>query len=102
MAGRLLTVGALLAALQASFFASVTLTSVSLAMMITIGSVPVFVGLANSFRSRRLPSGSTVATLVAAVLGLLLLTWSPVGVTDSVRFAGGVGCALLAGSGSRP
>lgn len=98
VARRLGAAGALLATFQACYFSAVSLTSVSLATMVTIGSVPVFVTGATSVRTRRLPSGATVLALVAAVLGLLLLTWAPVGV-DGLRFAGGMGCALLAGAG---
>lgn len=79
---RLLAAGALLAVFQASYFAAVTLTSVSIATMVSIGSVPVFVAAAGSISARRLPSATTVVTLGGAVLGLVLLTWSPVGIAD--------------------
>lgn len=98
VARRLGAAGALLATFQACYFSAVALTSVSLATMVTIGSVPVFVAGATSIRTRRLPSGGTVVALVVAVLGLMLLTWAPVGM-DGVRLAGGVACALLAGAG---
>lgn len=99
LARRLLAAGALLAVFQASYFAAVTLISVSIATMVAIGSVPVFVAVAGSIAARRLPSAATVLTLGGAVLGLVLLTWSPVGISDRGALLSGVGFALLAGGG---
>ncbi|EHR51993.1 putative permease, DMT superfamily [Saccharomonospora marina XMU15] len=99
VARRLLTAGALLALFQACYFASVTLTSVSIATMTTIGSAPVFVALGDAVLERRRPSNATVLSLAGALLGLVLLTWSPDGGGDRWRLAAGVVCALVSGLG---
>ncbi|WP_027943209.1 DMT family transporter [Amycolatopsis taiwanensis] len=96
---RLLVAGLLLGLYQASYFASVSLTSVSLSTMITIGSVPVFVALVTSVRERHLPDTVTVVSIVTAVLGLVLLTWSPEGLASGWRLAAGVALALLCAVG---
>ncbi|WAL69631.1 EamA family transporter [Amycolatopsis cynarae] len=96
---RLITAGALLAQFQACYFGAVTLTSVSLATMITIGSVPVFVASVTALRQRRLPSPATGLAMLAAVFGLALLTWSPEGITGGWRLACGVALAVAAGAG---
>lgn len=96
---RLLTAGILLALFQACYFASVTLTSVSIATMTTIGSAPVFVALGDAVRERRLPSISTVLSVAGALLGLVLLTWSPEDVADRWNLVAGVVCALVSGAG---
>ncbi|NIJ11193.1 DME family drug/metabolite transporter [Saccharomonospora amisosensis] len=98
VARRLLTAGALLALFQACYFASVTLTSVSIATMTTIGSAPVFVALGDAVLERRRPSNATVLSLAGALLGLALLTWSPGG-GDRWRLVAGVACALVSGLG---
>ncbi|HVW45384.1 MAG TPA: EamA family transporter [Amycolatopsis sp.] len=97
VASRLVLAGALLGQFQACYFVAVSLTSVSLATMITIGSVPVCVTVVTAVRARRLPGGATLVSTVAAVAGLALLTWSPV--DGGWQVAGGVAFALLAGVG---
>lgn len=69
---RLLIAGVLLAQFQACYFGAVSLTSVSIATMITIGSVPVFVAVATAVRRRRRPSTTTLVSMTAAVAGLVL------------------------------
>ncbi|WP_113697674.1 DMT family transporter [Amycolatopsis albispora] len=99
---RLLVVGVLLAEFQVSYFASVALTSVSLATMTTIGSVPVFVAVATTIRDRRLPAPATVAAVVIALAGLALLTSSSIGTEGTGGggvLVGGLACALAAGAG---
>ncbi|GHF86147.1 DME family drug/metabolite transporter [Amycolatopsis bartoniae] len=96
---RLLVAGALLAQFQACYFAAVTLTSVSIATMVTIGSVPLFVALATAVVRRRLPAPATLVSMAAAVAGLVLLTWSPEGVGSGARLLAGVAIALVAGAG---
>ncbi|GAA5101575.1 DMT family transporter [Haloechinothrix salitolerans] len=95
---RLLVVGVLLAVFQASYFAAVTLTSVSLATMITIGSVPVFVVVATTARTGRRPSVTTLGALCSAIVGLVLLMGAPTGAGEGSPLIG-IGCALLAGAG---
>lgn len=97
--GRLLAAGALLAQFQACYFGALALTSVSVATMITIGSVPVFVALATAVRHRRRPGPTTLVAVAAAVAGLVLLTWSPEGISQGTQLLTGVGLALAAGAG---
>ncbi|HKS48725.1 MAG TPA: EamA family transporter [Amycolatopsis sp.] len=96
---RLLAAGVLLGLFQACYFAAVSLTSVSIATMITIGSVPVFVALATSVRERRRPGNTTIVSITGAVFGLVLLTWSPEGIAGGWRLVGGVALALLCATG---
>jgi DME family drug/metabolite transporter len=96
---RVVVAGALLAQFQASYFAAVALTSVSIATMVTIGSVPVLVALAGALRRRSLPDPVTMLSVGAAVVGLVLLTWSPQEQAAGWRLPAGLGCALLAGAG---
>ncbi|WP_024877195.1 DMT family transporter [Saccharomonospora piscinae] len=98
-ARRLLAAGALLAVFQACYFGAVALTSVSVATMTTIGSVPVFVAVAVAIVDRRLPGTVTTTAIACAVLGLGLLTWSPGDVTGGGQLVGGVACALTSGAG---
>jgi DME family drug/metabolite transporter len=99
VAVRLLAAGALLAGFQASYFLAVSLSSVSIATMTTIGGVPVFVALATSVRRRRRPGNATLASIAGALTGLVLLRWSPEGVSEGRRLAAGLVFALLAGAG---
>ncbi|WP_328614686.1 EamA family transporter [Amycolatopsis sp. NBC_00355] len=90
-AKRLLAVGGLFALSQASYFAAVALSSVSVATMTTIGAAPVVVTLAG----RRRPGRWTLVSLAGTLAGLVLLRWSP---QDSASL-GGLGFALLAAAG---
>lgn len=95
-ATRLATVGGLLALFQASYFAAVTLSSVSMATMTTIGTAPVFVTLAGAFRRR--PGTWTLVSVAGTLAGLVLLRWTPDEIAPA-RMAAGVGFALLAAAG---
>ncbi|UOX85025.1 EamA family transporter [Amycolatopsis sp. FBCC-B4732] len=88
---RVLAVGGLFALFQASYFAAVSLSSVSIATMTTIGAAPVVVTLAGT----RKPGGWTLASVAGTLAGLVLLRWSP----DAVATLGGLGFALLAAVG---
>ncbi len=96
VARRLATVGGLLALFQASYFAAVTLSSVSMATMTTIGTAPVFVTLAGAFRRR--PGSWTLVSVAGTLAGLVLLRWTPDEIAPA-RLAGGIGFALLAAAG---
>lgn len=96
---RVVLTGVLLGCYQASYFAAVSLATVSIATMITISSVPVFVTLADGVLRRRLPAPVTTASVLIAVLGLALLAGSPGAAADGPGFAAGVAFALLAGAG---
>lgn len=96
---RLLVTGALLAEFQAAYQVAVARISVSLATLITIGCVPVFVAAGATLRERRLPAPRTLAAIAGSVLGLVLLSGSPVAGADGWRTASGVATSLLAGAG---
>ncbi|MBB3661154.1 MULTISPECIES: DMT family transporter [Prauserella salsuginis group] len=96
---RVLITGGLLALFQACYFASVAATSVGIATMATIGSVPVFVAGASAVRQRCLPDAITSLCVAGAVTGLVLLTWSPEGTAERGRFVAGLVAALVSGAG---
>ncbi|MET8848755.1 EamA family transporter [Amycolatopsis sp. NPDC004625] len=88
---RTLVVGGLFALFQASYFAAVALSSVSVATMTTIGAAPVVVTLLSVRKFRRW----TVVSVAGTLAGLVLLQWSP---GQAISF-GGLGFALLAAAG---
>jgi len=96
---RLLVAGGLLGLFQASYFLAVSLSSVSIATMTTIGGAPVFVAVVTAVRERRVPGAATLVSIGVALVGLVLLRWSPEGASVDWRLAGGVVFALLAGAG---
>jgi drug/metabolite transporter, DME family len=77
VARRLVAAGGLLALFQASYFGGVSLTSVSLATLVTIGSSPVIIAVVTAIRDRRMPSGRTGLCIVLALAGLGLLAGTP-------------------------
>lgn len=92
---RLLAVGGLFALFQTSYFASVSLSSVSVATMTTIGSAPVLLAVATAVKTRRLPGAWTAVSLAGSLAGLALLQWTPGQEVD----VAGVLFALLAAAG---
>ncbi len=90
---RVLTVGVLAALYQACYFASVALTSVGLATMVTLGSAPVLVLAAEALRYRRRPDRASCIAIVLAVLGLAVLLGLPL--SGDAATAGGVGLGGL-------
>ncbi|WP_280361428.1 DMT family transporter [Nocardia wallacei] len=96
---RVLVTGGLLGCYQASYFVAVQHISVSLATMVTIGTLPVFVALGAAVRDRRVPGRATLLAIALAVSGLVLLTWSPGGTASGWTLAAGAGTALLAAAG---
>lgn len=96
---RLFVAGGLLGLFQASYFLAVSLSSVSIATMTTIGGAPVFVAVVTAVRESRLPSAATLVSISVALVGLVLLRWSPDGASADWRLVGGVVFALLAGAG---
>jgi DME family drug/metabolite transporter len=87
--------GLLAATFQASYFTAVTLTSVSLATLITIGAAPIIVLLAR-FRAA---SREHVAGTTLALLGLVMLIGVPTAGQASGGLLAGSACAVLAGAG---
>jgi drug/metabolite transporter, DME family len=87
--------GMLAATFQASYFTAVTLTSVSLATLITIGAAPVIVLLA---RFRAATRNQVVGTALA-LLGLGMLIGLPTAGQASGAMLAGSACAVLAAAG---
>jgi DME family drug/metabolite transporter len=94
--GRLLVTGALMAEFQAAYQVAVAQISVSLATLITIGSVPVCVAAATARRAR--PDRRTVLAIGGSLAGLALLCGAPAG-ADGRHLVVGVGMSLAAGAG---
>lgn len=91
---RILAMGLLAAQFQACYFTAVSLTTVSLATLVTIGSAPVIVLLADPGQRRRM---SGIVGL--AVLGLGLLVGVPSGTPAAAVVLAGSAFALAAGAG---
>jgi DME family drug/metabolite transporter len=96
--GRLVVSGGLLALFQVAYQFAVTQISVSLATLITIGCVPVFVAGVCGVRERAVPSGRTLTAIGGSLVGLVLLSGGAAG-GNGWQTAGGVAMALLAGAG---
>ena len=93
---RIAVTGLLAAAFQGCYFTAVSLTSVSLATLVTIGGSPVIVQVAERFRGRG--RGSAGAT-VLALCGLGLLVGLPSGGPGYGAVLASAGFALLAAAG---
>ncbi|HEX2131183.1 MAG TPA: DMT family transporter [Actinophytocola sp.] len=96
---RLVATGVLLAEFQAAYQVAVERISVSLATLVTIGCVPVFVAAGSAWRERRLPAPRTSVAISTSLVGLVLLLGSPAAGADGWRTVSGVGMSLLAGAG---
>ncbi|WP_127501001.1 DMT family transporter [Actinoplanes solisilvae] len=92
---RVVVLGVLAALFQASYFAAVARTSVSLATLLTIGASPVLVLLVEAVTGRRRLTPKVVAATGLALAGLTLLVGRPQGDLDLA----GAGFALLAAAG---
>lgn len=95
---RLVLLGALAALYQSCYFAAVSLTSVSLATLITLGASPVLVVAAESILGRRRPSGRVLLAVATAIAGLALLVGTPAAGDPGEVLAGTV-CALGSAAG---
>lgn len=94
---RITVIGLLAALYQSCYFTAVSLTSVPLATLVTIGVTPVLVLGAELVTGRR-AGRSAVATTGLAVTGLGLLVGLPSGFRESAILAG-AGMAVLAAAG---
>jgi DME family drug/metabolite transporter len=93
---RIAVTGLLAAAFQSCYFTAVSLTSVSLATLVTIGGSPVIVQVVERFRGRG--RGAAGATLLA-LCGLGLLVGLPSGGPGYAAVLASAGFALLAAAG---
>ena len=96
---RIVVVGLLAAVFQAAYFAAVALVTVSLATLLTIGTSPVLVLIAEAVRGRRRPGPAALGTAGLAVAGLTLLVGVPSGGRDLATLLAGGGFALIAAGG---
>jgi len=96
---RIVTLGVLAAVFQAAYFAAVALLTVSLATLLTIGSSPVLVLIAEAVTGRRRVGGAALGTAGLAVAGLGLLLGVPPAGRDPATLLAGGGFALLAAAG---
>jgi len=93
---RIAVTGLLAAAFQGCYFTAVSLTSVSLATLVTIGGSPVIVQVAERVSGRGRGRGRTT---VLALCGLGLLVGLPSGGTGYAAVLAAAGFALLAAAG---
>ena len=93
---RIAAVGALAALFQASYFAAVAQTSVSLGTLLTIGASPLLVLLAEALGGRRRIGARALLTAGLAVAGLTLLVGVPADGPGPAAMLAGGGFALLA------
>ncbi len=96
---RITAVGLLAALFQGCYFTAVSLTSVSLATLITIGSAPVLVLGADRLISRRQAGRLAVTATCVAVAGLGFLVGVPPSGLAEPSLLAGAGLAVLAGAG---
>jgi drug/metabolite transporter, DME family len=95
---RVAVIGLLAAFYQGCYFTAVSLTSVPLATLITIGTAPVIVLTVERATGRGRNGGLTVAASGLALVGLGLLVGLPSGFPET-RVAASAGMALLAATG---
>ncbi|OLF04513.1 DMT family transporter, partial [Actinophytocola xanthii] len=93
---RVLVTGALLAEFQAAYQVALAWISVSLATLVTIGSVPVLVAAVTAVRDRQWPTLPTLVPVAVSLAGLALLSGAS---AEGWGAAAGIGMSLLAGAG---
>ena len=86
----------LAATFQACYFTAVSLTSVGLATLVTIGTAPVVVVAVETLRGRA--RRSSLPVVVLALLGLGLLVGLPTAAPDPLAAIAGATAAVVAGS----
>jgi len=91
--------GLLSALFQGCYFASISLTSVSLATLITIGGTPVIVTIVEQATGRRALGRADAVTMAMALAGLGLLVGLPGGGLSEAAVLAGAGMALLSAAG---
>ena len=90
--------GLLSALFQSCYFAAISLTSVSLATLVTIGGTPVIVTVVEQARGRALGRAGVI-TMAMALGGLGLLTGLPGGGFSETAVLASTGMALLSAAG---
>jgi drug/metabolite transporter, DME family len=96
---RITGIGLLAAMFQGCYFSAVLLTSVSLATLVTIGSAPVIVLIADWAITRRRIGARAGGTAGLALLGLGLLVGLPSGGFTEVQVAASAGLSVAAAAG---
>ena len=91
--------GLLSALFQGCYFAAISLTSVSLATLVTIGGAPVIVTIVEQASGRRTLTRADVITTALALAGLGLLAGLPGGRLDETAVLASTGLALLSAGG---
>jgi drug/metabolite transporter, DME family len=91
--------GLLSALFQGCYFVSISLTSVSLATLITIGGTPVIVTIVEQATGRRGLGRAGVVTMAMALTGLGFLVGLPGGGLGEAALLAGAGMALLSAAG---
>jgi DME family drug/metabolite transporter len=92
---RIAVIGLLAALYQGCYFTAVALTSVSLATLLTIGSAPVMVLVADQVTGRRRLDRLAVGTTALSLAGLALLVGLPSGGFGESTVAASAGLAVL-------
>jgi drug/metabolite transporter, DME family len=95
---RIVVIGVLAAVFQSCYFAAVEVMSVSLATLVTLGSAPLLVVVAESVLGRKRPGGRMVAAVVVSVAGLTLLVGGP-GAASAGNMVAGTAFAVASGGG---
>jgi drug/metabolite transporter, DME family len=90
--------GLLSALFQGCYFAAISLTSVSLATLVTIGGTPVIIAIAEQARGRHLGRAGVITTAMA-LAGLGLLAGLPGGGFNETAVLASTGMALLSAAG---
>jgi drug/metabolite transporter, DME family len=96
---RIVVIGLLSALFQSCYFAAISLTSVSLATLVTIGGTPVIVAVVEHARGRRALDRAGTITIALALAGLGLLVGRPGGGFSETAALASAGLALLSAVG---
>jgi drug/metabolite transporter, DME family len=96
---RIAVIGLLSALFQSCYFAAISLTSVSLATLVTIGGTPVIVAVVEHARGRRALDRAGTITIALALAGLGLLVGRPGGGFSETAALASAGLALLSAAG---
>jgi drug/metabolite transporter, DME family len=96
---RIAVIALLSAIFQSCYFAAISLTSVSLATLVTIGGTPVIVAVVEHARGRRALDRAGTITIALALAGLGLLVGRPGGGFSETAVLASAGLALLSAAG---